>query len=416
MIKASISAVPGLVAVFLVLGTLFALPTAFLARARAVPWQPPAAFAAYVAGILTVTLLPGNAGLEDAQCDAGAPLHLLTDPGALLNIALFAPGAFLGVLLWRRPVTVGAAFVCLSGSVELIQSMFHLGRSCSLTDVAANTLGSILGTCAGALVCRARRAPVRLRRDALWGTSILVLSTVLFTSAFYTRIEAVDIVAKDDARQRRTDIALQANAWLTKAATATFGSGTEIVSSSVKTVGGKQQVSAQTNRGTIAGWWPDQHLESAWSKNNRGDHGSAGPEAAAARADRFARAWFPDSVQGSRQNVRILGEGPTRAYLVTYRRYHDDVLMPMRLDITLTSTKRIIGFNARTIADPSLPAVTVNEQKARHIARQASGQPTESTTLLAQQVDGTWRPVWLVGAGKNDIVIDAATGQQIITK
>ncbi|MFD8615593.1 hypothetical protein ACFV09_43095, partial [Streptomyces sp. NPDC059631] len=121
MIEASISAVPGLVAAFLVFGALFALPTVFLLKARSKPWRLPTALAVYVAGILSVTTLPGSAGLEAAQCDMGAPIHLFTDESALLNVALFAPGAFLAVLALRRPVTVAAAFVCLSGAVELIQ-------------------------------------------------------------------------------------------------------------------------------------------------------------------------------------------------------------------------------------------------------------------------------------------------------
>ncbi|MEU4087298.1 VanZ family protein [Streptomyces aureus] len=416
MIEASISAVPGLVAAFLVFGALFALPTVFLLKARSKPWRLPTALAVYVAGILSVTTLPGSAGLEAAQCDMGAPIHLFTDESALLNVALFAPGAFLAVLALWRPVTVAAAFVCLSAAVELIQSLGHLGRSCTLTDLAANATGSVLGAGAGAAWCLIRPTPVsRPKRDVAWGVSVLVLVGGLCAALFLTRIESVDIVAKDDARERQVNVAVDANEWLSTAAKATFGADTEVVSSSVKFVGDKQKVTAETSRGSIAGWWPEKHLETAWAKDNRGDKGTASQKDAMATADRFARKWFPGSVDGSTQKVRVLGEGPTRAYMVTYRRYKDGVLMPMRLDITITTAKRILGFNARTLADPKLPSVTVNEEKARELAHDATGKATESTLLLAQQIAGAWRPVWLVGAGSQDIVIDASTGQRIVS-
>ncbi|MFF4756811.1 VanZ family protein [Streptomyces sp. NPDC002514] len=416
MIEASIAAVPGLVAGFLILGALFALPTAFLAKARNRPWQPVTALAVYVAGILSVTLLPGDAGLEAAQCDTGAPLHLFTDTSSLLNIALFAPGAFLAVHALRRPVTAAAAFIILSGTVELIQSTGYLGRSCSLTDVAANATGSVLGAAVGAAWLLTRRVKTqRVRRDVVWGVGLLVAGAAALVSVFHTRIDSVNIVAIDDARQQRGEAAIQADAWLTEAARATFGDGTQIVSSSAQTMGDKLKITADTNRGKITGYWPEKHLESAWSDNNRGDEGNADQHAAAQVANRFARTWFSDSVKGSQQHVRTLGEGPTRAYLVTYRRYRDDVLMPMRLDITVTTTKRIMGFTARSVPDPSLPTVTIDESTAHDLAHKISGQRPRSAVLIAQQVAGTWRPVWLVGSGGKDIAIDAATGQHITT-
>ncbi|MFR9800210.1 VanZ family protein [Streptomyces sp. MS06] len=416
MIEASVAAVPELVVGFLILSALLALPTAFLAKSRDRPWQPGTALAIYLAGILSVTLLPGDAGLEAGQCDTGAPLHLFTDASSLLNIALFAPGAFLAVHALRRPVTAAACFVILSGTVELIQSTGHLGRSCSLTDLTANATGSVLGAAAGAAWLLARRRQLRsVRRDVLWGATLIVVGSAAFTTVFRAHIDSVDIVAMDDARHQRSEAAGQADAWLTEAARATFGDGTRIVSSSAQTVGDRLKITADTNRGKITGWWPEKHLESAWSDNNRGDEGDADEQTAAEVADRFARTWFSDSVKGSQQHVRTLGEGPTRAYLVTYRRYRDDVMMPMRLDITVTTAKRILGFTARSVPDPSLPTVTIDESTAREVARRISGRSTQSAILIAQQVAGKWRPVWFVGSGGKDIAVDAATGQHIST-
>ncbi|MFJ2170901.1 MULTISPECIES: hypothetical protein [Streptomyces] len=64
----------------------------------------------------------------------------------------------------------------------------------------------------------------------------------------------MDIVANDDTRKQRTDAAVQANEWLGKAATATFGKGAESTGSSVEEAGKRLKVTAETNRGGIAGW------------------------------------------------------------------------------------------------------------------------------------------------------------------
>ncbi|MEU4170403.1 hypothetical protein AB0F46_26445 [Streptomyces sp. NPDC026665] len=88
MIEASISAVPGLLAAFLIFAALFALPTAFLLRAHGKPWRLPTALAVYAAGIVSVTLMPGNAGLEAAQCDMGSPIHFAASPRIAPSVTL----------------------------------------------------------------------------------------------------------------------------------------------------------------------------------------------------------------------------------------------------------------------------------------------------------------------------------------
>jgi VanZ like protein len=414
VIEASIKAVPGLIVTFLILAAFVSAPTALIAKARNKPWPLRAALAACLAGIVSVTLLPGDAGLESGQCDTGLPTHLLTSTSSLLNIALFAPGAFLAVLLFKRPVTVAAAFGCVSGTVELIQSVSSLGRSCSVTDLAANTAGAVVGSLAGALWLRQRQQPLsKPVRDLLWGTSIALIGTVAVGGVFHSRIDSVDVVAMDAQRQNLAESAVQADEWINTAAKGIYGSGTQVRETATERRGNRLKITAQTNRGSIAGWWPEKELESAWSSNTRGDEGSFSKQQVATAADAFARKWFPKNAAGSKQLIRSIGDGPTRAYVVVYRRYADKVLLPMRLDLTVTTTGRVIGFTARTVEDPPLPPVTVDEAEARHLAKQATGLPTESTLLLAQQIQGKWRPVWLVGSGKHDVAIDAATGELI---
>ncbi|MFI1702771.1 VanZ family protein [Streptomyces griseoruber] len=403
-----------MIASFLVLAVFVAVPTALVAKARGKPWPLRTVLAAYVAGIVAVTLLPGDAGMGSWQCDTGMPKHLFTSASALLNIVLFAPGAFLAVLLFRRPVTVAAAFGALSGAVELAQSVGHLGRSCSVTDLAANATGALLGSLAGAgwLYLR-RQPPARPVRDLVWGASFAAVAVLAVGGVFQSRIEGVDIVAMDDQRRDLVESSMEAEAWITTAAKGVFGNDTELGGTSTKQQGSSLRITAETNHGTISGTWPAKTLESAWSSNTRGDEGSLSEKEVAAAAERFAHKWFPQNVVGSDQRIRSIGDGPTKAYTVLYRRYVDKVMMPMRLDLTITTTGRVIGFTARTVDDPVLPRVTVDEAKARRLAEDVMGLQSDSTSLLAQQIKGKWRPVWLVGSGKQDIVIDAATGEHI---
>ncbi|WP_340379260.1 VanZ family protein [Streptomyces sp. SS7] len=414
MIEASISAVPGLVVSFSVLAVLVAGPTALVARARGKPWPLRTVLAAYLAGILAVTLLPGHAGMESWQCDTGMPLHQFTSASALLNIALFAPGAFLAVLLFRRPVTVAAAFGALSGAVELAQSAGYLGRACSVTDLAANGTGALLGAVAGAgwLYLR-RQPPARPVRDLVWGVSLAAVAVLAVGGVFRSRIDAVDVVALDDQRHDLVESAVPAEAWITAAAEGVFGKGTDIRGTSTEKVGSRLKITAETNHGTLTGTWPAKTLESGRFAPGPGDEGDLSEKEVAAAADRFARTWFPRSVAGSERRIRSTGGGPSAGYTVRYRRYTDRVMMPMRLDLTLTAAGRVTGFSARTVDDPGLPRVTIDEARARTLAEDATGRPAGSASLLARRVRGAWLPVWRVDCARRPVTIDATTGERI---
>ncbi|MBT1095084.1 VanZ family protein [Streptomyces sp. Tu102] len=412
MIEASIAAVPGLIVSFLILAAVLGLPTALVAKARNKPWPLRTALAVYLAGIFAVTLLPGDAGLEPWQCDTGAPTHLLTSVSSLLNIALFAPAGFLAVQLFRRPITVAATGACVSAMVELMQSGASIGRSCSVSDLAANTAGGLIGVLAGVVWLYGRRVPPRRpMRDLVWGAALAVVGTMAVTAIFDGHITPVDLVAQDDRRRSLAESSGQAEEWITAAAKGIYGSDTEVTGSVTQKSGDRLKITAETNRGSISGWWPNKELVGAWSSNTRGDEGPLSEAEVAKAADKFARKWFPKSVAGSRQKIRSIGDGPTRAFTVAYRRYADGVMMPMRLDLTITTTARVIGFSATPTNDPALPRVTVDEAKARDLAHNETGLSTDRCVLLAQRVAGTWRPVWIVGSGKQDISIDAATGK-----
>lgn len=417
MIEASVSAVPRLLATFLILAALLAVPTALVAKSKKKPWLLSTAHAVWLAGIVAVTLLPGAAGLEAGQCDTSLSSRAFTSASSLLNIALFAPGAFIASLLFRRPLTVAAVFGLLSGTVELIQSVADTGRACTMTDIAANVTGAVLGALAGAAWLYMRRqAPSNPVRDLVWGMGLAAISALSVAGLIHFRIDSVDVAEMDDQRQNFMESAVAADEWITATAKGIYGKDVQILGTGTKKHANRLRITVNTNRGSLSGWWPEKDLERVWSSSTRGDEGNLDQEDVAAAADAYARKWIPKNVAGSKQKIRPVGDGATRAYVVSYRRYSGGVLLPMRLDLTVTTTGRVIGFTARTIKDPALPPVTVDEAEARAVAKDATGLPTESALLLAQKVDGDWRPIWLVGSGEKDIAIDAATGERIASK
>jgi glycopeptide antibiotics resistance protein len=130
--------------------------------------------AAYVALIALVTLTPDSV-------DRGVYPHLMR--GVLFlqyhglpwfrysmieeaaNVVLFVPLGMLGILAlglgrWWAVVLTGTV---LSGSVELVQAAFLPGRVASVTDVAANGLGALVGVAVCGLSAARTRRRGRLR-------------------------------------------------------------------------------------------------------------------------------------------------------------------------------------------------------------------------------------------------------------
>ncbi|MDQ0688411.1 hypothetical protein QF032_007448 [Streptomyces achromogenes] len=346
MIEASVAAVPGLLVSFLVLAAVVAVPTALVAKALGRPWPLRTALAVHLAGVLAVTLLPGDAGLQGWQCDTGAPSHLFTSESSLLNVALFAPAGFLAVQLFRRPVTVAAAGAVLSAAVELTQSAAPLGRSCSVTDLAANATGAVAGSLVGTLwLCLRHTPPHRPLRDLLGGVALAAAGAMAVTTVFHSRVTGVNIVALDEQRHDFAESSVQADEWLTSAAEGIYGSGTEVTGSATEKNGARLKITVDTNRGSVSGWWPDKELVSASSSNRRGGAGPLSEKQVVEAADEFALRWVPRYAAGRERTIRSVGDGPTRIYRVTYRRPPVGGTTPVRLALTVDVTA---GAGTRT--------------------------------------------------------------------
>ncbi|MFG3551009.1 VanZ family protein [Streptomyces sp. NPDC047725] len=423
MIEASIKAVPGLLLSFLVLALLLCLPTWLIARKREPTALVPVLFAASLAGAITVTLLPGNAGTAGAgTCDTGWSLQSALDsPSAWMNVALFVPAVLFAVLLFKRPVTTAAAAALSSGAIELAQTGTVTGRSCSLTDFVMNVTGVLIGVVIGSAWLRARRGGGwRCVRDLSWGAGVACVGALALTGAARSAAPETYDAAAVQHRQEAAALASEGSSeWITKAAKAVFGDQAEIQQMQEVKEGNRLVLTAFTDQGEVSAWWPEKKLIRALPQNNQADAGPVRQKEAVRIGERFAKAWFPEEIRGSELTTEVLAEeaGDQAMYQLTYRRYVDGLMMPMRLDITITSSGRIMGFTARPVPDPALPKATLNREDVEDLVRQRTATPPTAAVLLAQQVNGEWRPVWMIGMPEGskapDIFVDAVSGKTV---
>ncbi|MFE1175218.1 VanZ family protein [Streptomyces sp. NPDC058773] len=395
-----------------------------LAKARGASVSLALLFAVALAGVLTVTLMPGDGGSGQAGiCDVGLPVgSFLASGSARLNIALFVPVSCLAVLLFRRPVVTLAGTLTLTCGIELLQSWTDLGRACSFDDIKANTLGGILGVALGtAILWVHKRRPPFSGKDAVWGACAGALGALLLTASFAIAVKPVHSEAQSQRLRARATALHAQDAWLQRTVSELYGKEAHTVqSSSTKLPGGHWRLEAETSRGTVVALWPERKLERLTPK--RGESGTGSLSAAEIRAagERFAKKWFAGEIRGAEATVTAL-RGKRGPQVLSYRRYVHGVMMPMRLDVSISPAGRVTSMAARSTKDPDLPKATVTKAAAKKRAeRGAPGEVAHPVKLLAQRVDHAWRPVWMValapGPGKradSTVFLDAVTGARV---
>ncbi|WP_328912521.1 MULTISPECIES: VanZ family protein [unclassified Streptomyces] len=350
MISASFGAVPGLLPAFLLLTALAVPPVWYVARLRGRPVAARVLFTAGVAGVVSVTLLPGSGSSgQGAVCDTGSPFAVLTtwSTGVLLNVALFAPAPFFAVLAFRRPLTVAASAALASGLVELLQAESDTGRACSLTDVGANTVGALLGAAAGALWLwrgkGVRRSAPRAGPDAVWGLGIAVVGFLALAGIFRGSVSGYDAGAADHERRAVLRASAGADDWITAAAVDIFGADVRIRQTQTVRSGDRLHLEIFTDRGELTGWWPDRTLERGVAHDSGADAGSMTEEQARAVSERFTRRWFPREAGGGGGTSRTRGDSADRIHRFTYRST-DGTATRTRLEVTVGGAGRIVGF------------------------------------------------------------------------
>ncbi|MEW1659691.1 VanZ family protein [Streptomyces sp. NPDC093707] len=426
MIEASIGALPGLIPAFLIVMAIIGLPMAVWAKVKGESITLSLLFAAALAGVFTVTLTPGSGGPGQAGvCDTGLPgWEFLESESARLNVLLFIPLSLLGVLRFQRPVSMLAGSLTLTCGVELVQSAADLGRACSYDDIKANSLGALIGLAVGTTILwlKKRKNPFN-RRDFLWGVCVGTLMAASVGATFRYAIKSIDAEVSSRARQAKMgEMALQDD-WLQGVTQSLFGSNATVEGSqSKKLANGHWRIEAETTGGNLTALWPEKKIEK-FSAHLSGANKNPSPlpeSDARSTGELFAQKWFPEGIAGAKVNARKI-EGKGGGYLLTYRRFVGGVMMPMRLDLVITSAGKVTGMSARSVPDPKLPDVTIGRSEAKIQAEQINEDVTATPVrLLAQKVKTVWRPVWMVGLSEapghrdvSTVFIDAVSGKEV---
>ncbi|WP_367825468.1 hypothetical protein [Streptomyces sp. LMG1-1-1.1] len=109
-------------------------------------------------------------------------------------------------------------------------------------------------------------------------------------------------------------------------------------------------------------------------------------------------------------------------WLVEWRRWHGDLLMPMRLSILIEPSGRMTDLIARHVDDPKVPRGVVTKDMAwksfesRHKLKPDEAQ-REVPVYLVERQDGEWRIHWRLAARQAETLlsatVDATTGEVV---
>ncbi|MFD0078546.1 VanZ family protein [Streptomyces sp. NPDC127166] len=331
-----------------------------------------------------------------------------------LNLVLFIPYGLFAALATRRPLFAAATGVLFTAAIETAQAtMPFISRLCDTDDLITNSLGACIGAALGALV--ARRLPnngtgtprPNVRRTLAWVTPAVVLIAVGWLAA----IDPVHV--QPPAAEVPSATAAQTAA-INDAVTEAFPSASQPSNAFYTDNGdGTASVTASLPGGFAELSWPDREQFTAHftpASNGEGTQAYRIPgishpvttpnqakEVATAYADRYAPWAKPDA----EITVRAIDDKVNVGWMVEWRRWKNDVLMPMRLSIGIEPSGVLIDLIARNVADPHLPPAKINEAKAWEIFDQhhklKPGQETRQQPIyLAQRRNGQWRIHWLL--------------------
>ncbi|WP_067398205.1 VanZ family protein, partial [Streptomyces sp. F-3] len=325
----------------------------------------------------------------------------------LMNITLFIPAAAAWTWITRRPVSVALALAGLSAGIETIQAITPgMGRACDSTDWITNIIGALIGTAAVALILWYRHRNAHLIRPGRHFVRVFSAAMVAIAALCATMVTPVmsDVAWAHDASGPQRKAAL-------KAAKEFLPPTAHVVRVQFDPgPGGTGTIQLSTDKGSLLIDWPSQEVQSGMIDPvpERGatkqDHVS--DEEAAKVAKRFIDDHFPWALPAKQSISRV---GPhDEARLVSLRRYKDDVMMPMRMDVVIRPGGRVASFAARHVKDPALPKVRISRSQAVDAASVAlDGHPVASSVLLAARDEqGRWRPYWMITP--KDVVQDGA--------
>ncbi|MCW5254107.1 VanZ family protein [Streptomyces sp. SHP 1-2] len=438
MLEAVFSGHEGFIVLALILVGVGGLTTYRLGRGRV---ENPGLYAAWVSAALTIVILTmwSNGGMAEkaTECiinkDIWEPFRTVQ---GRLNAGMFVPFGLLGVMATRRTVFVLTAGVLLSAAIETVQSLAAVvSRICDTSDFVANSCGAAAGVLLGVLITRLppvdatpklQASSRRTRFAVLAGVLLICLPWVGWITPRVVERTVSDTVASSEQRDAIKELIQQAlgkGYWIGSVTFTEGDGGQGSVMASINSSHGEGAGAAELN-------WPrkDQFtidlvptaVESGYALTVSGAaHEAATKEQAFNIAKTYASRHTPESLEGSEVMIKALDEDTNIGWIVSWRRWEGDVLLPMRLDIQIEPSGRMTNLIQRNIKDPELPAVRYTEEEAWRIFESNSNLATDmkrgTATLLAVRRKESWGVDWLLGAEDKmnlySASVDAVTGE-----
>ncbi|GAB3957249.1 hypothetical protein GCM10028832_14540 [Streptomyces sparsus] len=388
--------------------TLFAGGIAYVAaRARARRPLVTALWAASTVATLSLTLwTTGGAGPPQCVINKDIFEPFGTVQGQL-NAGMLVPFGLLGMLAIRRPSVMVSLSILFPALIETAQGLVpFISRLCDTSDLIANTSGALCGVVIGAFVNRrdwmVPSSAVRVGRSPLIGCGVLA---GVLAGSWLIWMEPVVM----DRTVSHTVATTAQKAAVEEALRDAFGG--HYTADSVDFTPGEGNagsIMAQFSAGAAELSWPDGEQLSVHLIPGRVEQGHtfpvpgiSGPVRSDEDAERvavaYARQFAPWGLSGSETDVQRVDGREDLGWLVSWRRWDGDVLLPMRLDVVVDSDGHVSDLISRKINDPkSPPKVNVPEQQAwepfgKHFGQAARHAERSEPTLLAARRGGARR-------------------------
>ncbi|EMF27930.1 VanZ family protein [Streptomyces gancidicus BKS 13-15] len=391
-------------------------------------------WASSVVGPLTLTTWSGS-GVLTGECAINpSVLQAFAGVQGQLNVLLFVPFGVCAVLTTGRPFASLAAGVVLVAAVETSQAVVpFISRLCDSDDLVTNSAGVCAGVMLGVVVRRRmpgiRSAVPSLGRPvtqrALAGGAVVA---ALVVSAWLTVVHPVRTVLPTPVPAADAVQVQALNAALDEA----FPGAYEVEAAEyLDDVDGEGMVTALLPGGFAEITWPDREqftVQFTPTRHGEGVHAYEIPDVSrpsrTAReaklvATRYAARYAPWALRASQVTVRAVDDPSGAGWVVEWRRWRGEVLMPMRLDIGVEPSGRLTDLRVRRVDDPALPQAHVGEAQAwetfaRHFRISVAVEEREQAVLQAERRGGHWRIHWRLsareGGMRHSAVVDATDG------
>ncbi|WP_158939635.1 VanZ family protein [Streptomyces sp. NRRL S-87] len=349
----------------------------------------------------------------------------------LLNVLLYLPVGFFGLLATRRPTVAVVSGPLLSVATELGQALAPwVGRNCDTSDVQMNSLGTLIGFAFAWVALLTTKQSVLPwlaggKRTGQFALGVVVVAGLL-GAAFITPI-AVDATSIQLASSDEKEAA-------EKAIRDAFGNRYEVANVQLQPIPGTDRGSLMitfAHEGTATLSWPDAinlnvSLESSSvpGPNSFPVSPDAGApkdgKAATEIAQKYAQQHFPWALQTNHHTTHPVGDKAELGWITSWRQMRDGVLMPRSLDVQVNRAGRVSQIDVqRGPGAVTVPPRRITTAQAEELALRSIDAPAtvdaRAIVLRAVQRNATWRAEWVVripmGDAASDLYVDAETGK-----